>query len=383
MKYLVAFSLLALMFSCGSVDSQKDQQSILFDPNGLKYPFDGMIDSMYLVALETTDDALLSNKNTIVLNDSLIFCHSNGSKQIAVFYRDGKHRNTISRFGQGGEEYNNISSYFISEDTIVINDYGKKKLMYYSLDGNFIQARNLPDGYSRVYPYGQDGAFVALVGFSNPSYPTRVVLLDSDLKERKEIFRYAISDDCKGINLYEPLTLQQDGTWYFSASFTEDIYAIEGDSCKMKYEFDFGSRSLKKNNDMNDLSSLLKQLEDFTALPFVLGLGCITTCNDWMYVGCIESTGQNPFFVNLKTGVAYRKNFSKNGSLGILEQQMVRDNDYFVGVMTPSRIHFIQRAFKRRYKDLFDREPDAFEQQIVDFEIDEEANPVLCFFKLK
>ena len=50
--------------------------------------------------------------------------------------------------------------------------------------------------------------------------------------------------------------------------------------------------------------------------------------------------------------------------------------------MNPSRILYVQSAFNRKY-DGFNREPDAFEQQIIDLEIDEEANPILCFFKLK
>ncbi|MGL6180109.1 MAG: 6-bladed beta-propeller [Tannerellaceae bacterium] len=371
-----------LMMSCRNTQKEHQPSTITVDlTSELKYPFDGMIDSMYLVPLETTDDALLSHRNNIVLNDSLILCHSDFSKQIAVFYRDGKHRNTISRFGQGGEEYISISSYFLRGDTVVVNELSRKRLIYYSLDGDFIQAKNLPNKYSEVYPYDQNGNYIARSGISSSSYPTRLVLLGPDLDEKKELFNYALKDECKGFALFSPLSYQQD-SWCFTANFSDKIYAVNEDSCSVKYEFDFGKWSLQKNQNMDDLSSFFKAIDNRSASKYIIGLDCIMEHGDWLYVATIETFSADAFFVNLKTGIAYPKNCDGIGAISILERKLVRDGDYLVGVMNPSRIQYVQGAFDRKF-DGFNREPDAFEQKIVDLEIDEEANPVLCFFKLK
>ena len=61
MKKSLFFMLVSglLMMSCRNTPPEQQPSTITVDlASELKYPFDGMIDSMYLVPLETTDDAL-------------------------------------------------------------------------------------------------------------------------------------------------------------------------------------------------------------------------------------------------------------------------------------------------------------------------------------
>jgi hypothetical protein len=104
--------------------------------------------SIEIVALETTDDCLISNGRCItVYKDSLIFIHDSKYDNLFVFNRKGKFLSKIGNKGQGPREFISFYSFFIDNEKqcVTIIDEYRRLLLSYGFDGKFLSRKNYPE----------------------------------------------------------------------------------------------------------------------------------------------------------------------------------------------------------------------------------------------
>ena len=104
-----------------------------------------LYDKVEFVSLETNDKCLITNIQSMLIRDSLIYI-LDSSTNLFVFNRQGHFKRQIGSLGQGPAEYIKINSFFIdkTKQCIVIVDDMKKAFLYYDFNGNFIQKRGVP-----------------------------------------------------------------------------------------------------------------------------------------------------------------------------------------------------------------------------------------------
>lgn len=132
-------------------------------------PASEFIDSLYVVRLDSADEALVGNGWCVVSDSSILIYDYANSGQVKKFGLDGSYICNIGAKGQGPGEYA-IAPYDIYADdatgNVYIAQYSASKLMSYGPDGTFLGdiplAQYLPKGRISVDPEAQTVSVAAM-----------------------------------------------------------------------------------------------------------------------------------------------------------------------------------------------------------------------------
>ena len=112
------------------------------------------------IPLETNNDFVNQGIVMDIGEKFIIIVNRINDGDIFLYDRNGKALRKINRFGQGGEEYTNITSIILDEDDdeMFINQRSERKILVYDLYGNFKRSFNHKDSvmYRRVFKYDKD-----------------------------------------------------------------------------------------------------------------------------------------------------------------------------------------------------------------------------------
>ena len=111
----------------------KDQRQIMTD---------SIIEKIDYVKLGETGDVLIGKVTDLLITpDHIIVGDTRQAKAVFIFDRAGNSQAVISRLGRGPQEYQELSTIFLTPDqqAIGIVDNSMKKLLYFDLQGNFIK----------------------------------------------------------------------------------------------------------------------------------------------------------------------------------------------------------------------------------------------------
>ncbi|MGL5690966.1 MAG: 6-bladed beta-propeller [Bacteroidales bacterium] len=127
-----------------------------------------------LIPLETTDSCLLSKISSVEESKEAYWIISDGL--VFKFSKQGKFIQTIGGIGQGPEEYLNAYCLQIDEpgNIIYVMDYFGRKMVTYTLTGDFIKSFELPH-----YSYNSfilNGSNIYFYGFENSVTPALLKL---------------------------------------------------------------------------------------------------------------------------------------------------------------------------------------------------------------
>lgn len=122
------------------------------------------------IPLETTDDFITKGTVGAIGKDILLVTNQWRDGDIFVFDRNGKGLRKINRFGQGAEEYPQMTEIVLDENAneMFVVAYTAKKIWVYDLEGNFRRSFKFADTgyYSNTFNYDRD----YLISYK--SYPT-------------------------------------------------------------------------------------------------------------------------------------------------------------------------------------------------------------------
>ena len=156
-KLLFVFLFAFIVVSCArkdnSVAGNNDIKTIKIDVDGCEKDMDisDMFDTSFfrIIPLETTPESLIGGEVCQVFyrNDRL-YVVEKMAKGLFVFDDNGKFLSKIQSYGQGPEEYIEITAVSITADRIIVFDQFSRKVLIYDLDCNYISQfsvnRNLP-----------------------------------------------------------------------------------------------------------------------------------------------------------------------------------------------------------------------------------------------
>ena len=106
---------------------------------------DFLSDDYFIVPLKTTEKYLIGYISNLQLFDEKIFLLDEMTNSIFIYDMEGNPINKIHNIGQGPGEYHKIADFCINRDEkeLLILDNFTKKILIYSLKGDFLQEKKL------------------------------------------------------------------------------------------------------------------------------------------------------------------------------------------------------------------------------------------------
>jgi hypothetical protein len=131
-------------------------------------------DQIDLIALETNDSVLIKYISNVVLGDDFVaVVHDD---RCSFFDRTGKYLHRIARRGDGPEEYLQIQNLYIDNGLVYIFDGAKKRLLTYTMQGDFVNAVGI---HNRVrYLLLAGDTFVGFIPNESGQEPLRIIIMD-------------------------------------------------------------------------------------------------------------------------------------------------------------------------------------------------------------
>ena len=377
MKISIGFCLLVLLIACKQEKNNEESTSPVVIKSvelniGKLEAIDSFVDTMFLVPLETTDEALIGYNVDIQFFDSLIYMRSLSSSQITVFDMQGRVNKVFDKKGEGPMEYLNIDDYFVNEDGLFVFCRGTRKLNRYDINGNFLKKIDL-SAYpflSKVVPYRD-----RYVCYSENPRDNEFAVYVVD--KNGGLINTYFEDRCYGssTSVYDkPLSITSKG---ILANFVVDynIYLYDGNDFVADMCFDFGDFNLSDDQIMQ-LRKNRKEEEVSNVKNKVTRIDNIVEVNNWTSYNIREGFRSKRIFINNRTDLKLSEG---DGLFSHFKTMIFSKDDYFVGVIYSN---YLTELLTNRV-NLYKEEISLYEQKYLDLKIDEEDNPVLCFFKLK
>lgn len=203
-NHLIYISLVVILITtaCNSSSSKEhipvinlNSMSVINDKSELDSKSLNM--SQTLIPLETTDSSLLSKITCIEKSKDAYWIVSDGL--VFKFSKQGKYLQTIGAIGQGPEEYLNAYNLQIDDsgNIIYVMDYLGRKMVTYTLTGDFINSFELPHysynnfklNGSNIYFYGYENSIIpALLKLNTKTMITDTISTPDRTMEIGELF---------------------------------------------------------------------------------------------------------------------------------------------------------------------------------------------------
>lgn len=368
--------LIALFISgCGNSSKSGEYGYKELYPNADRITFDDFR------IVELSKDVPLSYISKITVEDSLIFFCSNDC--LYSFNMDGSFNTTYGMQGRAGNEYINLSAYYVDKDTkqvCIIDDYSGK-LLYYGYDGSFIRKQELEAltrNTSMLYDVRllPDGRLFAHNRIYNDS---RLLFSIIDLKSgsitgfKSVLFSTANTAEYCG----EHLCNLFDGHLYYLLPFDPNIYLLDGDKETVLREIP-GVENVPTE----------KELESITDYNFFTGFNMYNEGRFAGFSGVYETDSLiflnelelwNYYIIDKNSGKQKRYQYSLDDDFKTLPIKSIKATykDWLIGVIDP--MNLIQMC-----EDMPKNPSDPYLKKLRDTadKTTIESNPVLLFYKI-
>lgn len=220
-----------------------------------------------LVPLPTSDNLLIDKINRIRTSEKSI-CISDGNA-IYRFSHTGEHLGTLSKKGQGPDEYAYITDFVIAEDENVwVLPNGKTSLMLYSWNNQLMKELKIESSYSStIYRMGNklilnNGNFMT----DNNKHTLQMI----DLNTGEVNHRFLPIDEYKAKYLYLLETNnfhpgENDTVCYFNMAHNDTIYRVTPQTCQAHRTFDWNGKNITPDfyhQDFMDIMAFNEGLSD-------------------------------------------------------------------------------------------------------------------------
>jgi len=251
--------LVLLLMGCNSTinKEQMDITRIKIDPSEAIKPvkFSKLFVDLKYIQLETDKNCVIGNIDKIIHTENkIIIMDSYITKSIYIFDTDGKINSVINKSGRGPGEYTELTDFtFDSNDNNILIFCGAThKLLFYSLDGKFINELNTnfqanfiqyisPDRLAFLFDYKPENRFIF-----NSKYPNLLITNKKGRPIHKDIyFRSSINFQVLVQSLL-PFSNINENIKGLKIQYNDTIYHLTRNSIVAKYYIDFGDLALNE-----------------------------------------------------------------------------------------------------------------------------------------
>lgn len=151
------------LYSCQMNKSQDMNNVIEIDLSKCSKTKDmsDFIETVESIRLELPDSLFFGVVTNVLFSDSNIYIVDNKQKSIFRFHKNGVFLNTVGKRGEGPNEYISFKTCFLADNTVFVNDLGRRTIYYYTPDGELIKKRSF--SFDLIYDnimYLSDNSFL-------------------------------------------------------------------------------------------------------------------------------------------------------------------------------------------------------------------------------
>lgn len=248
---LIAASFCVSCASESSPDLVVDTITVPLNRNSGTIKMSDIVDSLEYIRLETTEECLIGKVDRIIpLEDYFLLVDRRKTRSVFIFDRAGKFVRKIAFRGRGPQEYIALTDADYDTDAkrlIILDSFGRK-LLFYSLDGEFVKKIDLNSAFQKMAYIGSGK--IALYADYNKVYhfETRsgfpnIVFLDTNTGEMKGDLFFDKDINPKGIiislsNNFSKFSQQASA---FIMPLSDTIYRLSEDGrIERQYFVDLG-----------------------------------------------------------------------------------------------------------------------------------------------
>jgi hypothetical protein len=361
-----------LLYSCSQSLDNKQIQKIRFDPSESTDGYlEKEMEDFYFVPLGTNREFLITQIDKIFLTNNEIIVTDLGHS-IFVFDRKGNCKYKVQAKGKGPGEYSGMSDALFDEKKkqLEVLDNSDKKILYYSLTGEFLYEKQIPDYYKlagnrfyknkgiyyfdRVQGKREDGMRIASYDEKRMNFILSFLPIPKQMVNFRYVYHHAI-DTYKN-------------TVYYLPDMDDKIYKFSSDSITPVYELDYPGKTKIDQNGPERLITLGSYESYMNSHGNVFNL-CQLFIND-RYIAFRYKYKLHPW----PLGLFYSKRTGKfkafewlrsinNPDIGLSPSIKAMDGEHYVMDIPSSSNKFLPEAIRKNLTD--------------------SSNPVLLFFKLK
>ncbi|MBN2814672.1 MAG: 6-bladed beta-propeller [Bacteroidales bacterium] len=254
-KYFV-YLLIMIACSCKSIETEKLHQINLENITEKSLDISSVVDSIWFIKLETSEDCLISNIQDICFIEDRIFINDN-AKRLLVFNREGKFLNTIGRAGKGPGEFASIAGFSVDPVNKTVYILNGKKLQGYNFEGDyngFLISTNLHTSL-----FFHDNLFYCYT-------PKELLFFD-----RSENHNITIFDTTgRKVNTFLPVAIPAGPPMFITVSDfyliensvmlldpeANKVYEVDSSGINMRYEFFYGNPSKNDSTRVKNQSQI-------------------------------------------------------------------------------------------------------------------------------
>ena len=341
-----------------------------------------IIEFIKYVPLETNQESLIGYyQNVVIYNDFVYVLDRVSARAVLIFDLNGQFIQKIGAVGGGPEEFYLLAGFSVdkSKDNLVLYDNMKRRMMYYTLDGNFIKSVNVPFSFFGTFVFLSSGTMISAINKHDGNFHLgrfddyRLIYSDSLGKMLK--FGYGFDDN---INL--PLSWSQlisyDNEILYLPQYLNSIYTVTDSSILQKYIIDlskfnpFNKKMLtqfRNYDQFNDYWSITTNLEPKIAENF-----------DHLYFVVSDKKQKLFYFYDKNTNVLVGfKTILFDREFALQFPSIYGFEDYFVGTVPA----WLLKELKEYHDKNNFKMPDEVDDMID--RLNEEDNDVLVFFRIK
>jgi hypothetical protein len=379
-NYIYIVLLIAFLTSCAkNAETNKSQlenfQTLEFDLKAKTQSIHDLrlIKDVEIISLEC-DNVIGQINKTIRFGDKIYILDLFQGMCVHVFSTDGRFINTISKYGQGPNEYLQLFDIFINKEDSTLNLLTRidRKLFKYDLEGeNLIRIESLPKSFTSMLK-SVDG-YIGYMGgyFEDPNNPNDIWLLDENYKPIESCF--SIDDTSKGQSIEGYSLSSFDSNFYFIKKGDFNVYSINDADQSIKYfikmngkersEQAEGANMIANDNYVDRLYNF-QETNNYVLVSFIF--------NGNYLVGVYSKKDEKTSVVNLSS---YKgKYFIPFGKIISYDE-----NAIYAIVSASSMIRYWEG--KDDYNDFWKDYPEQIKNLRSKFKsIDEEDNPFLIIY---
>ena len=204
------------------------------------------IDRVDVIQLETNKESLINRISQVISYEDQYYIFDSREQAVFCFSKTGRFRYKIHSVGRGPEEYTYLEHFNIDpyNRRIILSDVVTSTILYYDLDGNFIEKRRLPSenrAYNDVYVVNRDTLLFASAGEFNFIYYS--------LSENRIIKRlFPVENEKRRLLLMGRVYRYQDSLFFYTPLSENETYNLSSNDLSIDYKWNFGESNYKKDN---------------------------------------------------------------------------------------------------------------------------------------
>jgi hypothetical protein len=226
----------------------------------------GLISDVQVINLDC-DKVIFGDVSKIVKYNNRIYLMDNRHNNAILIYDTvGNFVHSISKYGQGPEEYLQLSDIFINPDDETLNIISRidKKMLKYDLDGNrLIKINKLPKAFTRVAK--TENGYIGYMGnYGENSDAYNVWVMSDSLKLLDSHFKIDPSWESRSFSDGTVFSSYKNQVYYIDPMMDYNIYRMMDSVLSVPYSFDMGSTTWPddaKKSDQYDRLSIERRSE--------------------------------------------------------------------------------------------------------------------------